>query len=188
MMNKVKFNLKKVHYAKITEESGNITFALPVPIPGAVNLSLSAVGETTPFYADGMEYFTSVTNNGYEGDLEVALLPESFITDILGETLSTTDKVLVENASVQVSPFALLFEFDGDVKATRHVLYNCIATRPTIESSTSAENTEVKTDTLSLKAKPLPNGQVKAKTSGTTTSTVYDAWYTKVWEKDSGGI
>ena len=40
--NKVKFGLKNVHFAKmiVSEEDGSISYAEPVRIPGAVNLSL----------------------------------------------------------------------------------------------------------------------------------------------------
>ena len=81
MGNKVKYNLKNVHAAKLKEtvsSSGEITFSYenPKAIPGAVSISLDAEGESTPFYADGIVYFRSVTNNGYSGDLEIALIPE----------------------------------------------------------------------------------------------------------------
>ena len=45
-----------------------------------MSISLDAEGETSPFYADGIVYFRSVTNNGYSGDLEIALIPEWFRT------------------------------------------------------------------------------------------------------------
>lgn len=121
-----------MHYAVLTVgENGTPTFSAPVPIPGAVNLSMSPEGDTTPFYADGTKYYISVANNGYSGDLEIALLPDSFRKDVLGETEDATDKVMVENANVEPVPFALLFQFDGDKKGIRHVFFNCTATRRT---------------------------------------------------------
>ena len=58
------------------EEGGSTKFEYGVPkaIPGAVSISLDAEGESSPFYADGIVYFRSVTNNGYSGDLEMALI------------------------------------------------------------------------------------------------------------------
>ena len=51
--NKVKFGLRNCHYALATmDDSQNVTFSTPVPIPGAVSLSLSAEGDNEPFYAD----------------------------------------------------------------------------------------------------------------------------------------
>lgn len=180
--NKVKFNIKNVHYAKLikNEETGAITFATPVAMPGAVSLSLDPNGEPSVFYADGYAYYTISNNQGYEGDLELAMVPESFRTDILKESLDNNN-VLVEDATVETEAFALLFEFDGDVKQIRHVLYNCTAARPTIESSTNEEEIEVKTETLSIKAAPLSGGFVKARTSDTTSEAAYEGWYSAVY-------
>ena len=35
-------------------------------------------GDSSPFYADNIVYFTSISNTGYEGDLEMALFPDQF--------------------------------------------------------------------------------------------------------------
>ena len=179
--NKVKFNICNVHYALITvDEDGEVTFGTPVAMPGAVSLSLEPNGEPSNFYADGYAYYTISNNMGYEGDLELAMVPESFRTDVLKESLDD-NSVLVESANVETANFALLFEFDGDVKKIRHVLYNCSAARPNIESTTNEEEIEVQTETLAITAAPLANGYVKARTGDSTTDTVYTGWYSSVY-------
>lgn len=179
--NKVKFNICNVHYAKITkDDSGNVTFATPVAIPGAVSISLDPTGEPESFYADGVEYYTINNNQGYDGDLELAMIPEDFRKDILMET-ADDNNVLVENSNSETGSFALLFEFDGDVRKIKHLLYNCSASRPSIESSTNEESKEVQTETLTIKARPLANGYVKAKTGDTTTTETYNNWYSEVY-------
>ena len=180
--NKVKFGLNKVHYAKITawSDEGEPTFATPVRIPGAVSLSMDANGEASNFYADNGVYYVINNNSGYEGDLEIALITTDFATDILGETLDSKG-VLVERNDAELAQFALLFEFEGNKNKIRHVLYCCSANRPATESSTTEEETEVKTETLSLKASALPSGLVKSKTCENTDQTTYDNWYNAVY-------
>ena len=181
-MNKIKYNLKNVHYAPHeTSEDGEITFETPVKVPGAVSISLTAQGDISKFYADGITYFQAAANNGYEGDLEMALIPEGFRTNVLGETLDT-EKVLIENANAKQKSFALLFEFDGDIKATRHILYNCASTRPSVESSTKEETIAPVTEKLTISATPLANGHVKASTGETTDEATYNGWYQAVYE------
>lgn len=179
--NKVKYNLKNAHYAMLTvDEEGTVSYASPVALPGAVSISLDANGEPENFYADGVAYYVINNNMGYDGDLELAMIPEDFRVSALNETLDDK-KVLIENANTELNPFALLFEFDGDVKHIRHVLYNCSASRPEIEGKTNEENREVQTETLSIKATPLASGVVKAKTGDSTDAAVYADWYKAVY-------
>ena len=179
--NKVKFNICNVHYAPITKaEDGSVTFDTPVAMPGAVSISLDPTGEPESFYADGVEYYVINNNAGYTGDLEIALIPTDFSTDILGEVLDTKG-VLVEKNDAEPQQFALLFEFEGDKHKIRHVMYCCSASRPKTESSTKEESTEVKTETLSLKATALPDGLVKSKTCESTDETIYSNWYKSVY-------
>ena len=179
--NKVKYNLKNAHYALLTvAEDGSVTYGTPVSLPGSVSLSLDANGEPENFYADGIAYYVINNNMGYEGDLELALIPESFRTDVLNEKLDSKG-VLIENSDVELASFALLFEFDGDVKHIRHVMFNCSASRPGIEGKTNEDTKEVQTETLTIKATPLSSGIVKAKTGNTTDETTYNDWYKTVY-------
>ena len=185
MGNKVKYNLKNVHAAKLTETVvegvTTYTYATPQAIPGAVSISLDAEGDSSPFYADGIVYFRSYANNGYSGDLEIALIPEWFRTEILKETLDTNGVLVERSDNAESVKFALLFEFDGDVRAIRHVLYNCSASRPSIESETKEETIEPGTETLNLTADPREDGLVKSRTGDTTDATTYANWYKSVY-------
>ena len=179
--NKVKFNLWNVYYAPLlTNTTSKIEYGTPIAIPGAVSLSLDPTGENTPFYADGIEYYTISNNMGYSGDLEIALIPESFRVDILKES-PDSNKVLIENKDINVGKFALLFRFDGDIRVINHVMYNCSVSRPKIGSKTNEESKEVQTETLTISAKPLVKGFVKAKTGDSTPQTVYDNWFKSVY-------
>ena len=181
-MNKIKYNLKNVYAAIMTKTGDTYTYGNPTAIPGAVSMSLDAEGEASPFYADGIVYFRSAANNGYSGDLEIALIPEWFREQVLLETKDTNNVFIETNQNHEPVYFALLFEFDGDQKAIRHVLYNCsVSKRPTIASQTKEATIEPGTETLSLTADPREDGLVKARTSDDTTSAVYQDWYESVY-------
>ena len=176
MPNKVKYGLKNVHAAILAETvvDGVTTYSYgtPKPVPGAVSISL---------YADDIVYFRTNANNGYSGDLEIALIPEWFRTDILQED-DDANGVLVEKSDIGESvKFALLFEFTGDAKGIRHVLYNCSASCPSLESQTKEENTEPGTEKLTITADPRGDGLVKARTGDSTNTTVYNGWYASVY-------
>ena len=184
--NKVKYNIKNAHYAKQNEtEDGTITFETPVPIKGAVSVSFDANGDINPFYADGIQYYVSAANNGYEGDAEFALIPDQFREDILKEQKYEKGVLHEVSETGDTQKFAFLFEFDGDQKAIRRVLYNCTATRPSIESDTKEENIEPGTETITISNSPLPNGRVKAQTTVDTDKTTYDGWYKTVYYPES---
>lgn len=160
MANKVKYGLKNVYYAIATDDgTGTLTYSTPVAWRGAVNLSLDAQGDVNNFYADNIVYFTSGANNGYQGDFESALIPDSFRVDVLGEELDEKG-FYVERSGMPTVEFALLFQFEGDEKATRHCLYRCTATRPQVAGATVEESIEPQTETLTLTAMPRINDEV----------------------------
>jgi len=180
MANKIRYGLKKAYYATVTETTGAPTYGTPVPIPGAVSISLEPEGEESSFYADDVLYDYETGNNGYTGTLEIALIPDKFFEDVIGFTLDNND-VFVEKNTDAPKPFALMFEFTGDANGIRHCLYNCIASRPTLEGETKAEGKEVQTTEIEFKAIPEETtGVVKIFSCASTDSTKYNAWYTTV--------
>lgn len=181
--NKVKFNLKNVYYAvQNRTEDGALTYAAPKHIPGAVNINLTPQGESNTFYADGIAYYVSNANSGYHGDLEVALIPDSFAVDVLKERLDEADQVLVERSDVETAVFALLFQFDGDIHGVRHVLYNCTVARPNITGATTTNTKEPQTASMAITAAPMADGRVKARTTADTPDATYNGWFDAVWE------
>ncbi len=184
--NKVEFGLSNVHYAPFTVVAGVPTFEEPIAIPGAVTLTMDPIGEEYKFFADNIVYYIVKSNQGYSGTLSIANIPQQFAIDALGEELDETDGVVNELALAQGKQFALLFQFEGDVKARRHVLYNCIANRPSLTGNTKQESTEITAKDLALTASPLDiDGKllVKTRTTETTDAAVYDVWFNSVYKK-----
>lgn len=184
--NKIKYGIEKVYYAVATIGAGNTaTYGTPVALPGAVSLSLSAQGDTTPFYADNIEYYTSVSNTGYEGDLTLAYIPDSFWKDCLGYK-EDANGVLYEDADVSPVHFALLFQFQGDSHAKRCAFYNCVATRPTAEANTKEDSITPQTEQISLKCSSiyvsaLSKNVVKASVIPSQTAQ-YNGWNSAVYQ------
>lgn len=188
--NKVKFGLSNVHVAKITKgEDGAITYGTPFKIPGAVNLSLDAEGDNEPFYADNMKYYESYANNGYSGELEIAKIPDEFLKEILGQTIDSAGGVL-ETINDVISPFAFMYQIEGDETGTRFCYYNTTVSRPSTEASTTEDTKTPNTDTLSITTSAREdNGQVRYKLAlSDTNKTEYDAFFDEVPEPKEASV
>lgn len=183
--NKVKYGICNVYFAVATiAANGTATYTTPKALPGAVSISLDQQGETNKFFADNIVYYTSVANNGYEGDLEVAKLNDDFLKDILGYG-TDANGILYEDAGAPVVHFALIFQFEGDAHARRHVLYNCTCNRPSVSGSTKEDSVEPQTETITITATTIHHAGldkdiVKASVTPTET-TQYNAWNSTVY-------
>lgn len=184
--NKVKFGLSNVHIAKLTETDGVITYGTPFAMPGAVSLSTDPAGETTPFYADNIKYYISTSNQGYTGDLEIAMTPDEFLTQILGQ-IADTNGALFESADDVNARFALMGEIDGDKKKRRFVYFDCTATRPSATMQTKEESTDPQTDTISITMSARNTDKaIKAVIEPTTANqAVYNNFFNQVYVKDA---
>lgn len=169
-----------MHVAVKQNES---TYDNPIKVPGAVSLSLEQQGELTPFYADGIKYYVASSNGGYEGELEMAMIPDEFREKILKE-VKDTNGVLFENSNTESVEFALGFQIDGDTEPTLFWFYNCTATRPNIEAKTTSDSKEPDTDKISLSCAASADGTVRSKTTTESYTDVKDKWFTKVYTKD----
>lgn len=187
MANKVKYGLSNCWIAPITATTdSSYTYATPISVPGAVNLSLSAEGDTNDFYADNVIYFSSTANQGYSGDLEIALIPDKIRTDILGET-TDSNGAIIESADATIKNFAFGFQIDGDKANRRFWLYNCSLTRPTINGATNESSITPQTDTLTLKAMPrLSDKKVRVYMEKTEDNTAaYNSFFSTVYEVET---
>lgn len=178
--NKVRFGLDKVAIAPIGDDG---KWETPIMIPGAVSLTTNPQGETSNFYADNIPYFTVVTNSGYEGDLEMALIPDDVMIK-LGLLVKDENGAVYEDADLNPVPFAMLFRVMGDKRNRLNVMYNCTAQRPTAEQKTKEDNTTVTTEKLSFSAIPKEiEGHKVTKLSIEPTDAnkeVYDSFYEDV--------
>ena len=170
--NKVEFGLSNVHAA--IEKSGG-GWEKPRHIPGAVLFTPAAEGEEYHFYADDGDYFSETSDNGYAGDLSIALLPDWFLGEALGYQM-LADGGIVELRNAPKKRFVLMFEGKGDKHKTRHVYINCSAGKPTEEFKTIEGTKEVRVQTIPLMVSgDLTTGAIKIKynESDTGYSTVF---------------
>lgn len=187
--NKVKFGLSNVHYALVTEtESEGVVTSSYGDVeswPGAISLSLDSTAEKSVTRADDSDYFVTFGQGGYEGDLECALIPDDVRTAVLGYRTDDNGILVEDSASFSnVTYIAMMFEFKGDKKATKHCLYKVSLSRPSIASQTTGENgaIEPQTETITLTAVPRADADqlVHIQTTPTTDAEVLAAWYTSV--------
>ena len=189
-MNKVKYGLKNVYYAVATlnATTNTATYTTPVAWPGAVSLSLDAEGATTKFRADNVDYWVGQSNNGYSGDFESALIPDSFRTAILGDINPADTDITIEDAGAKTKYFALLFQFEGDESNTRHVMYKCSATRPSVSGNTTEEEIEPQTETLTITATAIHNAALDkdiVKARCPESDDAYATWFSAVYQPAS---
>lgn len=152
--NKVRFGLKNVHVCSITEDAGAITYGKPTAWKGAKSLTLDPEGDTNTYYADNTAYFATNTNNGYSGSLEMSEIPEE-IEKMIFNVVTTEEGNLAEDANLLPNNVALMFQFEGDVNATKYIFYKVVFSRPNVEGETKEESTDPKTTSMDITAIPV---------------------------------
>lgn len=184
-MSKVKYGLKNVHYAVVTEttnaETGAVTttYGTVKAWPGAVSITLDPQGDNTVFHADDYSYFVLGNNTGYSGSFVSALVPEDVEISVYGQS-KDANGAITEAEGDTISYIALMFEFALDASGRRYVFYRNMLSRHAVASTTKGETIEPQTDTVSFTATPRPDdGKVKAYVDKN--ATAYSTWYNAVY-------
>lgn len=147
MADKVQWGLSNVHIAARNEsEQGVVSYGTPVALKGAVSLTLDPQQSNFDFYADNIDFFNGSSLTKYEGELEVALIPDWFKTGYLGYKTDTDGHLVSTN--VQGGAFAIMFQVEGDTSGKKYAIYNCKANKPSLDYSTIEDQVEVNTETL----------------------------------------
>lgn len=182
--NIVRFGLSEV---AIAMKTGEATYEKPVPIPGAVSLTTDPEGSSEKFYADDRTYYNIVTNDGYTGELEMALIPDDVKISIFN-WIRDKNGAVVEVADAMPNPFALLFRVKGDAKKRYNVFFNVSAERPKSEDKTTEDKASPATEKLPITMTPeLIDGKQVTKLSieeSTANAAVVKAFYDEVYLPD----
>ena len=145
-MPKVRYGISNLHIFKRTEADSTITYGDVITIPGTVHITLDPQGNVTPFHADNIRYWIGRSNQGYEGELELALVLDAIKTAYLGYADATNGNLIETNA--QGADCAIVFQFETDTESRRAVLYNCQLSRPSRDFNTVEDDVEPETETL----------------------------------------
>lgn len=182
-LSKVRFGLAKAYYAVIKTDG---TYDTPAALPGAVSLDLSREGsEPTTFWADNIAYFvTPAANGGYTGTLTLAIVPDTFKVDVLGEVVDDNG-MQVELGNATPKSFALMYEVEGDADKKRYVFFNCTAQRAIASANTKSDSTNPDTQDLEFAAigKDFTfDGETESVVKGSAeeAATAFAGWYTAV--------
>lgn len=178
---RIRIGFQDVYYAKATISStGSVTYATPKRLLGGRSMSLSPTGTNTGWNADNdPSYWINHGQQGYEGNLNVASISDDFMKDCLGY-VADTNGALYLNQNATFSPFALLWQQDGDTANTRWALYfcNCAGVGHEAQTGKAEDPTEYQ---IPITCTPRPDtGLVEAKLTDDGSAN-YSGWFTTVY-------
>ena len=186
----VRYGISNAHYALYTEGTGQAagTYATPVAMPGATQLTLTPQGNTWTFYADNIAYETGSSNTGYEVSVTIAVVGDQAKIDLLGYA-ADSNGVVYEAADAEPKSCAFLWQFDGSKVKKRGLLYNVKFNRPTETGNTKTDSVDPDTDELTGVAigRDLTiSGEVvnvikASATNETATASQYAGWFDAVY-------
>lgn len=146
--NKVEFGINELYFGLYTVgDGGTVTMGGPVRVPGAVGYSPEESSKKNTFYADNGPYWSGYSGGEHEGDVEVALFPDSFKETFLGY-VRTADGGLANVKNAVKPSVYMMFSVEGDAQKRKAIYYNGTLGAIKREYHTIEENKEPVTETL----------------------------------------
>ena len=176
-MEKVMFGVSKLHVGEYTVATNRtVTLGTPYALPGTVRIAMEPQSSLEEFYADNGVYWSGYSDNGYEGEIENALFPDSFKTRFLNYQ-SVPGGGIAQVRGKKVPKVYFMFQAETDADARRGIVYNVSLGEINREYSTTEDTTTPATATLPFKVNgDLGTGIVKA--AYPKTSSVYTTMFT----------
>lgn len=179
--NKVRFGFKNIYLFPVTSNTPDgIEYGSPIRLPGGVAINLNASEESNTFYADDEPYWSTFTNSGMEGDLEIALIPEEILLQIYGAT-KTGDGVIIEKTGDSVKQVAMAFEIDGDQYKTRFQFPLVTLGRSPFSAKTKEKGADPQTEKINITILPVGDGIFRIRIPKA--STAYENAFKQVYKQ-----
>lgn len=152
MKDKVLFGLSNIHFVEFgTDANGEAQLGSnPYHLPGAVKMALDPETGEVKFKADNIDYYVDYSDNGYEGELEMALFPDDFKVRFLNYVPDGNGGV-TQVKQKKKKAVAIIFQGEGDALGRRGILYNVALGAVKREYNTIEDNKDPKTATLPFK-------------------------------------
>lgn len=178
--NKVEFGVENLHIAILNDSNG--TYGTPEKAVGTVQIKLSGKGERKALYADNGVFHALVSNDGYEGELEIYNFNDDFKVKYLGFE-QDGNGALIEPSILNPKKLAMLFKILGDEKDRCSVLYNCIFEKPDLEYKTIEDKIDVQVLKIKFKAsaKEFADFGKKIVQASTIDDKIKKNWFTEVY-------
>lgn len=181
-MTKVLFNIKKLQMSPITAMTadGLPTYASPIKVPGTVSLKLDQEGESEPFYADGIAYFSAPASTMYTGSLENAHFPPEVLKAIYAY-IEDNNLNLVETDD-PVKEFGAQFACDSDDGEVYFTLYRVSSTKPNINLQTKESKATINGESVNITVSPvvLADGKTVIKSFANKEASNYSDYFSKI--------
>ena len=148
--NKVEFGTSNFHMGLYTiDTNGKAKLEAPIHVPGMRALSLEAESEESKFFADDVVYYSDFTDNGFKGDLYMALFPDEFKLKFLNFA-ELTDGGIAQVKGMPAKNVYFAFEGKGDKERRRHIFFNASLGAIKREHKTIEEGKEIEEESIAI--------------------------------------